>query len=75
MSTANVTKRLAKLGHPEVTLYRGEGYHYFVFDAVDTHNVYDNHSVYNMHFRSVPFERWVQDGVEFAERVKAEHGL
>lgn len=75
MSTFNVTKRLAKLGHPEVELVRGEGYHYFVFDSSRVDPTaplsYTSESVYIPHFRSWPFERWVQEGVSFAEAFKA----
>lgn len=68
MSTAKVTARLAKLGHPEVELVRGEGYHYFVFDD-GTH--FETESLMVMRFRNRPFEDWVADGVDFANRMKA----
>jgi hypothetical protein len=67
MSTVKVTAKLHKLGHP-VELVRGEGYHYFVYD--DGTN-FETESVMEPHFRSVPFDRWVQDGIEFAKKTKA----
>lgn len=62
-----VTARLAKAGHPEVTLWRGEGYHYFEFwdgDKLDTE------TVMTMHFRDMSADRWVEAGIEFAQKTK-----
>lgn len=70
MSTKTVTKRLAALGLP-VTMYRGDGYHYFIF--YDTaRNIYDceSHMVYR--FRSLTVEHWVDIGKAFASKVESE---
>lgn len=66
MSVALVTKRLQALGHP-VELVRGKGYHYFVYDD-GTH--YVTESVMVMHFRSIPYQQWVDDGETFARATK-----
>jgi hypothetical protein len=68
MSTATVTRKLRALGHP-VELVRGDGYHYFVWDDGDH---YDTESVYVPRFRSWSVDRWVQEGVAFAETVRAQ---
>lgn len=70
-----VTKAIRAAGHPEIEMVRGEGYHYFIFDAVDAHNVYDSHSEYCPYFNDLPHEKWVEIGIEFAEKVKRENGL
>jgi hypothetical protein len=72
MSTAKVTAKIAKLGHPEVELVRGHGYHYFVFTGtVDGANEYETVSIMIPFFRDRAFAKWVESGVTFAERVKA----
>jgi hypothetical protein len=67
MSTANVTRRLKAEGLP-VEMVRGEGYHYFIFDEGDT---YESHSIMVPRFRSMPMERWLEIGRQFAADVKA----
>lgn len=66
-----VTAAIQAAGHPEVELVRGEGYHYYVFDAV-THGsgAYETESVMVPHFRDIPHQRWIDDGISFAERMK-----
>jgi hypothetical protein len=72
MSTAKVTAKIAKLGHPEVELVRGNGYHYFVFSGdVDGVDTFESASVAIPFFRDRAFAGWVESGVTFAERVKA----
>ncbi len=73
MTTKTVTKRLAEAGYPEITMYRGDGYHYFVWDDVDANNVYDSESVMIMQFRAIPISQWVEDGIAFGEKVKAKY--
>jgi len=70
MSTAKVTAKIAKLGHPEVELVRGHGYHYYVFDG-GVRGAYETHSIMTPNFRDRSFDSWVDGGVIFAERVKA----
>ena len=72
MSTAKATAKIAKLGHPEVELVRGEGYHYFVFSGtVDGEDAFETVSIMIPFFRDRSFAKWVECGVTFAERVKA----
>lgn len=67
-----VTRAIRAAGHPEVELVRGEGYHYYVFDDVAA-NIYETESVMEMHFTNITHERWIADGIAFAERIKGEH--
>jgi hypothetical protein len=64
MSTATVTRKLRALGHP-VELVRADGYHYFAFDDGD---FFETESVPVVRFREQSVERWVAEGVAFAER-------
>lgn len=82
-----VTKALAKAGHPEVELVRGDGYHYFVFDNSHPDGakdgkmrylfgadlIYETESIMTAQFRSYSFQRWVEDGIAFAEKVKEQN--
>jgi hypothetical protein len=67
MSTATVTRRLKAAGLP-VTMYRGDGYHYFIFDDGER---YESHSEMEMYFRSLTVDQWVAIGTEFAATVAA----
>jgi len=67
MTTATVTRRLQSEGLP-VTLNRGPGYHYFVFD--DGTN-FETETVVVYRFRDVPLTRWLDDGRAFAARAQA----
>jgi hypothetical protein len=71
-----VTAAIARAGHPEVELVRGEGYHYYVFDQIGEHHptgedIHESHSVPIMHFGDRSHAKWVESGIEFAKRVKA----
>lgn len=74
MPLAQINRAIHKV-HPEVTLYRGDGYHYYAFDAVDQHNVYETESVYTCYTSHVPDARWIADGIAFGAKTKAERGL
>lgn len=67
MTTATVTRHLKAEGLP-VTLYRGNGYHYFVFDDGKR---YEERSIMEPHFRAMSVEQWLADGREFAAEVMA----
>jgi hypothetical protein len=67
--TALVTRKLADAGHEEVSLYRGDGYHYFIYDKPDA-NKHESYSIMVMHFRTYSVAQWVEQGIEFALAVQ-----
>lgn len=67
--TPLVTRKLADAGHEEVTLYRGDGYHYFIYDKPDA-NRHESYSIMVMHFRAYSVREWVEMGTEFALAVQ-----
>jgi hypothetical protein len=56
------------IGCPQLSLYQGNGYWYFIFDDV-ARNIHESHSVYTMRLNDMPLDRWVDIGRTFAERV------
>lgn len=66
-----VTRKLADAGYSEVALHRGAGYHYFIYDDVAA-NVHECYSIYTMQFRSLTPAKWLEEGIEFAKRTRAE---
>lgn len=71
--THTVTRAIAKAGHPQVELVRGDGYHYLIFDnKLDGDAlVYASHSIMCSRFNDRTQDQWVAAGVEFAKRVEA----
>lgn len=63
---------LAKLKDKRVQLYRGPGYWYFVFDAIEAHSVYETLSVYTMRLNDMPLEQWVAYGRQCIAQGEAE---
>lgn len=58
------TKRiLDKVGCPFLSLYKGVGYWYFVYDAPAT-NVFETKSVYTPRLNDLTLDMWVADGKE-----------
>lgn len=52
---------------PNMTLHRGVGYFYFVFDSGDR---YETHSVMVFRLNDMPLERWVQAAEIFASELQ-----
>lgn len=68
MSTATVSRKLQAEGLP-VTLNRGAGYHYFVFDNGTD---FETESVMVFRYSDLPQTKWLALGREYAARVQAE---
>jgi serine protease inhibitor ecotin len=66
-----VTKAIAAAGHPEVRLYRGDGYHYYEFDDIDgPTGAFETQSVMCPRFSDMAHEQWVAGGIAFATKMK-----
>ncbi len=71
-----VTHALAAAGHPEVSLIRGADFYYFLFDNAATRQsgeryVRETAIVHHPRFDTVPVDRLLVEGTDFAKRVKA----
>lgn len=63
---------LAKIGNPNLALYKGTGYWYFIYDD-KPNNVYGSFSVWTMYLNSTEIERWIDIGKRFVAHMEA-HG-
>lgn len=54
---------LNKIGCPFLSLYKGVGYWYFVYDAPEW-NVFETKSVYTSRLNDLTLDMWVADGKE-----------
>ena len=59
-----------KIGNPNLALYKGEGYWYFIYDD-KPNSVYGSHSVCVMYLNSTEIERWIDIGKRFAAHMEA----
>jgi hypothetical protein len=66
----DLNRALAKAGAP-VTLYRGYGYLYFVYDDVPA-GVWQDRTKALCYFKQMPFEFWLEEGLSFAAEVRAQ---
>ncbi len=69
--TLNEINRAIQAKAPNVTMYRGKGYHYYIFDDV-ARNVHESHSEYVPYLYMRNSKRWIEDGIAFAEKVEGE---
>jgi hypothetical protein len=58
---------LKRIDSPCLTLQKGDGYYYFVYDSGD---LWDTHSVYTNALNHMSLEQWVEDGKDFINRVE-----
>jgi hypothetical protein len=66
MRIADINRKVAKAGHP-VTLYKGEGYLYLIWD--DGEYFFDQ-SIYCCHFSQMAPALWLKEALGFAERCE-----
>lgn len=61
---------LRKIGCPQLKLYRcvGQGYWYFVFDALDDGGAYESESVYVPRLNDMTYQQWVEIGVRLVKQ-------
>lgn len=55
------------VGVTGLSLYRGDGYFYFVYDIGG--NSYRDHSVYTMYLNDLPLETWVEEAKDFLVEI------
>lgn len=62
---------IGAIGNPHLQLYRGEGYHYFVYNNGKDGDemVYDDYSIYVYRLNHLSFDRWVDEGKDFLKKV------
>ena len=58
-----------KIGNPNLNLYTGKGYFYFVYDDGDITN-YADHSVYVSKLNHLALDQWVEHGKSFVKEVR-----
>lgn len=69
-STAVTAKNIIRLvGSPHLSLYRGEGYWYFVYDDG---LVLESLSVMVPRLNHLSLDSWVREGVQFVKNVESE---
>lgn len=61
MKARSSAQILSKIGCPFLSLHKGDGYWYFVYDAID---VYETKSVMTMRLNDLDLDMWVADGKE-----------
>lgn len=66
ISTAQIIK---KIGCDKLSLYKGKGYWYFVYDDLDANGVYDDLSIHCFKLNHMTLDKWVEAGKEFIDRV------
>jgi hypothetical protein len=82
MTLKEINKRI-KQADPLVELVRGEGYQYYVFNGfldVEDHpngfvDVYETESVMVAYLKHQPAAVWIEDGIAFGKKVRAEFGV
>ena len=61
---------IKKIGNPNLNLYAGDGYFYFVYDTGNIKE-YDDHSVFVYRLNHLSLDRWVNEGNGFLKEVAA----
>jgi hypothetical protein len=60
--TTSTSVILKKIGNPNLALYKGTGYWYFVYDDLDANSIYENQIVYVKYLSNMSVEQWVEEG-------------
>ena len=58
-----------------VELVKGDGYFYYIFDLIDTHNVYDSKTEYVYRLSDLTQDEWVRLGRKFALETMHNRGI
>lgn len=69
MKARSAAQVLAKINHPNLKLFRGAGYWYFVYDD-EVKNIFDELVVHVMYLNSMDLDQWVSDGKFLIARVE-----
>ena len=59
---------IKKIGNPNLNLYTGEGYFYFVYDNGNVKDFAD-HSVYCYRLNHMSLDQWVDEGNGFLQEI------
>lgn len=64
---------LKAIGEPNLSLYRGKGYHYFVYDNEKdgSEMIHGDHSVYVYRLNMCSLDWWVKEGQDFVKEFLA----
>lgn len=63
MKARSATQIISKIHCPFLSLHKGDGYWYFVYDA-PARGVYETRSVMVMYLNSMDLDQWVAEGRE-----------
>lgn len=66
-------KILSAIGCPYLSLHKGEGYWFFIYDSADDQAVYDSESVYVFRLSHLAFDKWIKIGTDFVNRMQRVH--
>lgn len=61
---------IRKIGCPCLSLFRGDGYWYFVYDD-PAQNVYETHSVYTQFLHDLTLDEWIKEGLSLVDLFKS----
>lgn len=62
----NTSRILRRIDCPHLSLLKGDGYWYFVYD-IPSLNIFETKSVYTMRLNDLTLDMWVADGKELVE--------
>ena len=60
---------LRKIACPHLSLYRGQGYWYFVYDDLEKNGTFETQSVHVMYMKDASLKWWVAEGEAFVETI------
>jgi hypothetical protein len=63
---------LDRINNPFLTMHKGPGYWYFVFDD-ESRGIYESHSVYVNTLRFMTVTRWEEEARSFLAEIEAKH--
>lgn len=67
--TISAKQILSKVGCPYLSLCKGAGYWYFVYDNTET-GAYESHTVYEMYLNQASLDWWVNEGKQFVSQME-----
>jgi hypothetical protein len=60
---------LKHIGCAHLSLVKGEGYWYFIYDGVER-GIFETESVYTMRLNDMTNRAWIEDGMRFVQKVE-----
>ena len=73
MQRLSARKIITTIGCPYLSLHKGEGYWYFVYDSNDDQVVYGTESVPVLRLSHLGFDHWLTIGADFVNRMQKIH--